>query len=73
MLKIIISIFAFIGSIGAIFLGGKLKGTINEQQKQIKQENENTNENIKINKKVNAMSFNDKSEFLLSKQRNKVS
>lgn len=71
MWKIILSIFAFIGSILAIFLGGKAKGESNEQQKQLKQENEDTNENIKINKKVNNMSFDDKSDFLLSRQRNK--
>jgi len=71
MLKIILSVFAFIGSVVAIFLGGKAKGESNEQQKQLKQENEDTNENIKINKKVNNMSFDDKSNFLLSKQRNK--
>jgi hypothetical protein len=71
MLKIILSIFAFIGSILAIFLGGKAKGESNEQKKQLKQENEDANENIKINKKVNNMSFDDKSDFLLSRQRNK--
>lgn len=71
MWKIILSVFAFIGSVIAIFLGGKAKGASNEQQKQLKQENENTNQNLKINKETADMSFDDKSDFLLSKQRNK--
>ena len=52
MWKIILSVFAFIGSVIAIFLGGKAKGESNEQKKQLKQENEDANENLKINKKV---------------------
>jgi len=73
MWKIILSVFAFAGSVVALFLGGKAKGKSNEQQKQMKQENQNTNENLKINKKVSNMSFDDKSDFLLSKQRKKNS
>lgn len=73
MWKIILSVFAFIGSVLAIFLGGKSKGASNEKEKQQKIENENLKENIKINKEVGNMSFDDKSDFLLSKQRNKGS
>lgn len=71
MWKILVSVFAFIGSVIAIFLGGKAKGESNEKQKQQKIENENLKENLKINKQVGNMSFDDKSDFLLSKQRNK--
>lgn len=71
MWKILVSIIAFIGSVAAIFFGGKAKGASNEKQKQQKIENENTKQNLKINKEVGNMSFDDKSDFLLSKQRNK--
>jgi len=71
MWKTILSVFAFIGSALALFGFAKSKGKSEEKQKQLKVENENIEQNLNINKKVNAMSFDDKSDFLLSKQRNK--
>lgn len=72
-MNLLAKIFSVIASILGIFIFGKLKGKNDEKQKQLKVENENLQENIRINKKVSNMSFDDKSDFLLSKQRNKNS
>lgn len=72
-MNLLIKIFSVIASILGIFIFGKLKGKNDEKQKQLKVENENLQENIRINKEVSNMSFDDKSDFLLSKQRNKDS
>lgn len=72
-MNLLIKIFSVIASILGIFIFGKLKGKNDEKQKQLKVENENLQENIRINKEVSNMSFDDKSDFLLSKQRNKNS
>ncbi len=72
-MNLLAKIFSVIASILGIFIFGKLKGKNDEKQKQLKVENENLQENIRINKEVSNMSFDDKSDFLLSKQRNKNS
>lgn len=72
-MNLLIKIFSVIASILGIFIFGKLKGKNDEKQKQLKVENENLQENIRINKEVSNMSFDDKSDFLLFKQRNKDS
>jgi len=69
MWKTILSVFAFIGSALALFGFAKSKGKSEEKQKQLKVENENIEQNLNINKKVSGMSFDDKSDFLLSKQK----
>lgn len=69
MCKTILSTFAFIGSALALFGFAKSKGSNEEKQKQLKAENESTQQNLSINKEVSNMSFDDKSDFLLSKQK----
>lgn len=73
MIKTLLSILAIISSAVAIFLSGKNRGSSNEKNNQQKIENAQFKENIKIITDVNSMSFDDKSEFLLSKQRNNKS
>ena len=70
-MNLIIKIFSTIGSIIGIFFFAKSKGKNEQKNEQLKQENDNTNQNFKIVKDVSNMSFDDKSDFLLSKQRNK--
>ena len=70
-MNLIVKIFSIIGSIIGIFFFAKSKGKNEQKNEQLKQENENTNQNFKIVKDVSNMSFDDKSNFLLSKQRNK--
>lgn len=71
MIKILLSILAIIGSALIIFFTGKNRGEISQTNNQQEIENGQIKENIKIIKNTYAMSFDDKSSFLLSKQRNK--
>jgi hypothetical protein len=64
----IFKIFSVISGIGAIFFFGS---NLVRKKEQLKQENDELQKDIKITKKVNSLSFFDKSNFLLSKQRNK--
>jgi hypothetical protein len=71
MKSLIFKIFSVVAGIGAIFFFGSNSGRRKEQNKQLKQEHDELQKDIKITKKVNNLSFSDKSSFLLSKQRNK--
>lgn len=72
MISSIIKVVSIIFSICGLGFIMKLLRSKEEQQKQLKLENENMQQNLKINKEVSNMSFDDKSDFLLSKQRNKT-
>jgi hypothetical protein len=67
----IIKIISIIFSLTGIAFIAKIFGEKNAESKQKNFEMENANENIKINKASNSMSFDDKSNFLLSKQKNR--
>ena len=71
MKSLIFKIFSVVVGIGAVFFFGSNSGRRKEQNKQLKQEHDELQKDIKITKKVNNLSFSDKSSFLLSKQRNK--
>ena len=63
-------IFSILATILGIFFFGYRKGKQEEKNNNIIKENENIKENININQKVSNMSFDDKFDFLLSKQTN---
>ena len=71
MKSLIFKIFSVCAGITALFFMGSNSGRRKEQNKQLKQEHEYLQQDIKITKKVNRMSFIDKSKLLLSKQKNK--
>jgi len=71
MKSLIFKIFSVVAGIGTIFFFGSNSGRRKEQNKQLKQEHDELQKDITITKKVNNLSFSDKSSFLLSKQRNK--
>lgn len=72
-MNLLTKIFSIIVSLIGLFFFAKSKGKNEQKTQQLKEENENTNQNLKINKDTTNMSFDDKSNFLLSKQRNKNS
>lgn len=72
-MNLLIKIFSVIASLVGLFFFAKSKGKNEQKNQQLKEENENTQQNLKINKEVSNMSFDDKSDFLLFKQRNKDS
>lgn len=69
-MSLIIKIASIIISIAVTFFFGKSKGKVEEQKRQLKNENENLQENIRINKETSSMDFDDRCDFLLSKQEN---
>ncbi len=71
-MSLIIKIISIIFSLTGLTFLAKIFGENKEELKQQKIELENSNENAKINKQVGDMSFDDKSNFLLSKQKNRV-
>lgn len=71
MWSLIIKIVSLIFSLTGLTFLAKLFGENKAKQQQQKIEIEDSNENAKINKQVGSMSFDDKSEFLLSKQKRK--
>jgi hypothetical protein len=73
MKSLIFKIVSVIGAIISLFILGSRSGKNKEQNKQLKQEHDELQKDIKVVKKVNNLSFSDKSSFLLSKQRNKNS
>jgi len=72
MSGLFLKLFAIITFIGGLLLMGFRSGRKKEQVEQLKAEHNELLKNNKINKKIDSMSFSDKSNFLLSKQRNKV-
>jgi hypothetical protein len=71
MKSLIFKIFSVVTGIGAMFFFGSNSGRRKEQNKQLKQENDELQKDIEITREVNNLSFSDKSSFLLSKQKNK--
>jgi hypothetical protein len=71
MIDLLIKTCSIFFTVFIIFFFGKIKGSYEEKKKQLKSENDELQENARINKKNDNMSFIDKSEFLLSKQKNR--
>ena len=72
MKEILIKISSVILAILAIFHLGSRSGRKDEKNKQLKEDYDNLQDNIKINKKASKLSFIDKSKLLLSRQQNKA-
>jgi hypothetical protein len=71
MKGLVFKIISVIGTLAAIFIAGSRSGKSKEQNKQLKREQDDSIETIKINKGISNMDFTDKSNFLLSKQKRK--
>ncbi len=63
-------IFLFLSSILGIFFAGAITGKKSKENEDLKNENEDLKNEIKIDQKISDMSFSNRSNFLLSKQKN---
>jgi len=70
-MSLITKLGAFLLSIVGVFLAGSLSGRKKEQIKTLKKDHSNLIEDVKLRKNINSMSFSDKSNFLLFKQKHK--
>ena len=70
MKSLIVKIISVLSTLGFVFLLGSKAGKKKERIKQLKNQHNELQKNVKINKKVDNLSFSDKSNLLLSKQRN---
>lgn len=71
MKGLLLKLFSIIIGLGTIFFMGSSAGKKKEQNKQLKDQYDEILDDVKINKNVDNMGFADKSNFLLSKQKNK--